>query len=74
MIRQTGIAKDQYKLFKDQVNVINNNREYDVEAEDNIKTENGVKAKDGEINDLSYRYMGDKYKDLINNVFNYGLN
>ena len=35
MKKQTDIVKDQYKFFKDQINVNNNNRE------DNIKTEDG---------------------------------
>ena len=47
-----GIAK----VFKDQLNVINNSRE------------------DGEIIDnVNYRYIGDKYKGLNNTIYNYGL-
>ena len=30
-------------------------------------------AEDGETNNVNYRYIGDKYKDLINNIFNYLL-
>ena len=30
-------------------------------------------AEDGETNNVNYRYVGDKYKDLINNIFNYLL-
>ena len=66
--KQLGNVKDQYKVFKDQLNVINKNREDDVEAEDDVK------AEDGEIIDhVNYRYIGDKYKNLIDNIFSYGL-
>ena len=41
MKKQTGIAKDQYKFFRDQINAINNNRE------DVVKAEYGIKTKDG---------------------------
>ena len=54
---KNGIPKDQYKLFRDKMNFIYSNRE------DGVKTENGVKAKD--------IYIGNKYEDLINNVFSY---
>ena len=37
--KQTDIAKHQYKFFKDQMNIINNNREDGVKAEDGFKTE-----------------------------------
>ena len=32
--KETGIAKDQHKFFKGQINVVNNKREDDVKAED----------------------------------------
>ena len=38
--KQTGIAKDQYKLFKGQINVIN------------INKEDGIKPEKGEIIDI----------------------
>ena len=41
-----GIAKDHYKFFKEQINVINNNRDDDVNAEDCVKTEDGETAGD----------------------------
>ena len=48
------IAKDQYKLFKNQINASNNNRK------NNIKTEDGVKAEDGEVTEnVNYRYTND---------------
>ena len=43
------------------MNVINNSREDDVKTEDD------------EIGNVNYRYIGDKYKALINNIFNHGL-
>ena len=59
--KQTGMPKDQYKFLKDQRNVSYNNREY------------SVKVKDSEKEDVNYRYIDNKYKDLINNIFMYGL-
>ena len=54
--------KDQYKTFKDQINVINKNRK------DTFKTE------DGRITDMmKSRYFDKEYKDLINNLSVYGL-
>ena len=49
-----GIAKDQYKLSKDQLNVIDNNREDDDKAD-------GVRVEDGKTDNVNYRYIGDKY-------------
>ena len=66
MKKQTGIAKDQYKFFKDQINVINNRRE------DGVKTEVGVKTEDGEIN-VHNKYIDNKYTILINSFFTHGL-
>ena len=60
--KQMGVAKDQYNFCKDQTNVINNNRK------------NDVKTKDGEIiENVRHNYIADEYKDLINNIFTYGL-
>ena len=64
--KQTGIAKDQYKFFKDQINVINNKRE------DGVKTEVGVKTEDREIN-VHNKYIDNKYTILINGFFTHGL-
>ena len=47
--------------------VNNNNRKDDV-------TEDGVKKEDGEIIDnVSHRYIGDDYENMINNIVMYGL-
>lgn len=59
---QSDIAKDQYKLLKDQKNnAIKNNRE------------NGVKVKDEIICDVGYFYIGDIHKNFIGRLFKYGL-
>ena len=50
-------------FFKDQINVINKNREGDV------KSENGVKVEEGELDNVNYRCIGHKFKDFFNNVF-----
>ena len=50
------LIKDQHKFFKDQTNVINNNREEECKAGDSVKVE------DDEIPDVGYLYIGDKYK------------
>ena len=42
---------------------MNYNTEGSVKTGDGVKTEDGVKAKD--------IYIGNKYEDLINNVFSY---
>ena len=66
--KQTSIAKDQYKSFKDQINVVNNKRE------DRIKAEDGVETEDGEIiGNVHHRYFGDQYKNLIANIVKYEL-
>ena len=55
-------------MFKDQINVVKNKREYSVKAEDGVKTE------DGEVTgNAYYRYFGDEYKNLTANIFKYGL-
>ena len=51
--KQRGIAIDQYKFFKDQ---IHNNREDDIKKE-NIK-----------IDDVDHGYIGDEYKNSIDNI------
>ena len=57
MKKQTDITKDQYKFFKDQINVIDNNKE------DNAKEEDDGKTKDDEMLDkVGYFYIGDEYK------------
>ena len=57
-------CKISIKIFKDHVNVMNSNKK------DEVKIEDGVKTKDGEIRgNLRHRYIGDKYEGLINNVF-----
>ena len=73
-MKKTDIAKDQYKLFKDQKNVINNHMEDDVKAEDGAKTENGVKTKHDEIIDImKYFYIGGEYENVITKFFKFGL-
>ena len=78
--QKTDIAKDQYKLFKDQIKITNNNIEdsvkveNDVKAEDGVKTEDGVRTNDGKIiANVHRKYIGDELEDLINNIFKYGL-
>ena len=44
--QQKDISEAQYKLFKDQINVANNNREDGAKAEDGVWVEDGAKAKD----------------------------
>ena len=56
---QTSIAKNQYKFFKDKMNVNNNSREDDIEKDDI------------EIDNVDLGYIGDKYKDLIDNIFKF---
>ena len=66
MKKQTGIEKGRYKLFKDQVGVINNNREVGVKTEDGFKREDKVEREDGEIIDkVHQRYYGDEYKYIF---------
>ena len=52
------------ELKKDQINVNNTDREDGRKTEDCIKTEN-VEI----IGNMHNRYIDDKYKDLINNIF-----
>ena len=60
--KQPCNVKDQHKFFKNQINVINDNRE------DGVETENG------EITDnLYHSHVCDEKKDLIHNIFTYGL-
>ena len=58
---QTGIAKNHYKLFKDQMNVNNNNRK------------DYIKKEDLEIDNIDHAYIDDKYKGLIDNIFKFRL-
>ena len=75
MKKQTGIAKDQYKSFKDQINVINNNREddvkteYGVKTEDNVKIEDDAKSYDEIIMNVDQKYICDEFKNFIANNF-----
>ena len=55
--KQTGIVNDQYKLFKDQINVVNSERG------DGIKTESGEK-----IVDEHHKYTGSESTNLIVNI------
>ena len=66
--KHTSIAKDQYELFKDQINVVKNKRE------DGVKAEDGVETEDGEIIDnVHYGYFDDECKNLIVNIVKYEL-
>ena len=68
--KQTDIAKDQYKLFKDLINVINNNKKDGFKREDGDKTEDGAKIKDGKIiHEVNYFFIGDEYKNLVGKIF-----
>ena len=59
--KKIGIAKAQYKAFKDQINVINNNREDDVKTEYGFKTWDNVKIEDSKMKDKVHsRYIDDK--------------
>ena len=63
MKKKTSIEKDQYKLLRNQINVINNN------IEDNKKVKEDVKI-DGEIIvNVGHKYIGDELKNLIANNF-----
>ena len=63
MKKKTSIEKDQYKLLRNQINVINNN------IEDNKKVKEDVKI-DGEIIvNVGHKYIGDELKNLTANNF-----
>ena len=63
MKKKTSIEKDQYKLLRNQINVINNN------IEDNKKIKEDVKT-DGEIIvNKGHKYIGDELKNLTANNF-----
>ena len=49
------------------MNVNTNKRKADVKAEDDVQVE------DFEIGNMNYRYIDNKYKDVIKNLFMYGL-
>ena len=57
--KQTNLAKDQHKLFKDKIHVIKNNRK------DGVKGENDI------IDDV--QYSCDEYKNLIDKILKFGL-
>ena len=63
MKKKTSIEKDQYKLLRNQINVINNN------IKDNKKIKEDVKI-DGEIIvNVGHKYIGDELKNLTANNF-----
>ena len=63
MKKKTSIEKDQYKLLRNQINVINNN------IEDNKKIKEDVKI-DGEIIvNVGHKYISDDLKNLTANNF-----
>ena len=63
MKKKSSIEKDQYKLLRNQINVINNN------IEDNKKIKEDVKI-DGEIIvNVGHKYIGDELKNLTANNF-----
>ena len=49
------------------MNINTNKRKADVKAEDDVQVE------DSEIGNMNYRYIDNKYKDVIKNLFMYGL-
>ena len=55
--------KDQYKFFKDQINLNNNNN-----GKDDIRKED-----DGKILDVDQSYIYDEYKDVIDNILKFRL-
>ena len=57
----TDIAKNQHKLFKDKIHVINNNRKDGVKEENGVKTEDAVKRKNDKIT-VGVQYFCDEYK------------
>ena len=65
--KQTDIAKDEHKYFKNQTNVIYNNRK------DELKAADGVKVEVDEIANVSYFYIGNKSNNLIDKIFKQGL-
>ena len=66
--KQTDIVKDQYKFFKNQINVVNNKREDSVRAGVCVKTENSEI-----IDNVHHTYFSEKYKHLIASIINYEL-
>ena len=65
MWKKTVIEKQQYKVLKNQINVISNN------IEDNIKIKDDVKT-DGEIIvNVGHKYIGDELTSLIANNFSF---
>ena len=73
--KQTDIGKNQYKVLKDQINIINSNREDSIKAENGIKREDGAITKHDEIIDnVGYFYTVDEYKNLIDTIFSVCIN
>ena len=61
--KKTSIEKDQYKLLRNQINVINNN------IEDNKKRKEDVKIDVEIIVNIGDKYIGDELKNLTANNF-----
>ena len=63
---QTEIAEDQYKFFKDQMNVNN--------KKDDAKPKNDIKREDNKIvDDVGYFYIGKEFNKFIDRIFKIGL-
>ena len=65
--KQTSIAKDWYKFFKDQVNAINNNN-----RKNNIKRID-IKKQGAETDYVNHSYIGGEYNYQIDNIFIFRL-
>ena len=61
--KQTDIAKDEHKYFKNQTSVIYSNRK------DELKAADGVKVEVDEIANVRYFYIGNKSNNLIDKIF-----
>ena len=67
MKKQTGITKDQYKIFKDQINVL-------IALQKMMSRQKMVsKQNDKIIDDVHNKCTGVECKDLIDNIFTFGL-
>ena len=63
MKRKNAIEKEEYKVLRNQINLINNNIEDSNMVQDDVKT-------DGEIIvNARHQYIGDELKNLIANNF-----
>ena len=59
---QTEIAEDQYKFFKDQMNVNN--------KKDDVKPKNDIKREDNKIvDDVGYFYICKEFNKFIDRIF-----